>query len=190
MKCPYCNSSHINKNGIKYNKQRYICRNCNKTISEGTDNRIKRDIKQRELCLLLYSHNMSMRSIQSTINKFYNTNIAIRLIEKWIKSFKKLLELDINNKKEETKETKETEKTERIKEIKEIKEIEEIEKTKRIKETKEIEETERKDRPKTIEVLEMDELYSKYYDYKKNEQKELKYGLLLIENEIKLLHLR
>lgn len=172
MKCPYCNSSHINKNGIKYNKQRYICRNCNKTISEGTDNRIKRDIKQRELCLLLYSHNMSMRSIQSTINKFYNTNIAIRLIEKWIKSFKKLLELDINNKKEEIKETKETEKTERIKEIKEI------------------EETERKDRPKTIEVLEMDELYSKYYDYKKNEQKELKYGLLLIENEIKLLHLR
>ena len=172
MKCPYCNSSHINKNGIKYNKQRYICRNCNKTISEGTDNRIKRDIKQRELCLLLYSHNMSMRSIQSTINKFYNTNIAIRLIEKWIKSFKKLLELDINNKKEEIKET---EKTERIKEIKEIKEIEE---------------TERKDRPKTIEVLEMDELYSKYYDYKKNEQKELKYGLLLIENEIKLLHLR
>lgn len=172
MKCPYCNSSHINKNGIKYNKQRYICRNCNKTISEGTDNRIKRDIKQRELCLLLYSHNMSMRSIQSTINKFYNTNIAIRLIEKWIKSFKKLLELDINNKKEEIKETKETEKTERI------------------KETKEIEETERKDRPKTIEVLEMDELYSKYYDYKKNEQKELKYGLLLIENEIKLLHLR
>ena len=158
MKCPYCcNSSHINKNGIKYNKQRYICRNCNKTISEGTDNRIKRDIKQRELCLLLYSHNMSMRSIQSTINKFYNTNIAIRLIEKWIKSFKKLLELDINNKKEKTKE---------------------------------IEETERKDRPKTIEVLEMDELYSKYYDYKKNEQKELKYGLLLIENEIKLLHLR
>ena len=98
-----------------------------------------------------------MRSIQSTINKFYNTNIAIRLIEKWIKSFKKLLELDINNKKEKTKE---------------------------------IEETERKDRPKTIEVLEMDELYSKYYDYKKNEQKELKYGLLLIENEIKLLHLR
>lgn len=163
MKCPYCNSSHINKNGIKYNKQRYICRNCNKTISEGTDNRIKRDIKQRELCLLLYSHNMSMRSIQSTINKFYNTNIAIRLIEKWIKSFKKLLELDINNKKEKIKEIEETEETE---------------------------ETERKDRPKTIEVLEMDELYSKYYDYKKNEQKELKYGLLLIENEIKLLHLR
>lgn len=97
MKCPYCGSIHVNKNGRKYNKQRYICRDCKKTISEGSDDRIKRDIKQRELCLLLYTHNMSMRSIQSTINKFYNTNIAIRLIEKWIKSFVKLLKMDIDN---------------------------------------------------------------------------------------------
>lgn len=154
MKCPYCGSIHVNKNGRKYNKQRYICRDCKKTISEGSDDRIKRDIKQRELCLLLYTHNMSMRSIQSTINKFYNTNIAIRLIEKWIKSFVKLLKMDIDNNNNNTN----------------IK----------IKE----------DKPKKIEILEMDELYSKYYDSKKNEQKELKYGLLLIDNQIKLLVLR
>jgi hypothetical protein len=35
----------------------------------------------------------------------------------------------------------------------------------------------------------MDELYSKYYDNKKKEQKESKYGLLWIGEEIKLLPL-
>ena len=41
-----------------------------------------------------------------------------------------------------------------------------------------------------IDILEMDELYSYYYDLKKKEKKELKYGLLLIGEEIKLLHMK
>ena len=36
----------------------------------------------------------------------------------------------------------------------------------------------------------MDELYSYNYDLKKKEKKELKYGLLLIGEEIKLLHMK
>jgi hypothetical protein len=49
-----------------------------------------------------------------------------------------------------------------------------------------------KERARTIEVLELDELYSKYYDIKKkkNEQKGSKYGLLLTESEVKLLHIK
>ena len=36
----------------------------------------------------------------------------------------------------------------------------------------------------------MDELYSYYYDLKRKEKKELEYGLLLIGEEIKLLHMK
>ena len=47
---------------------------------------------------------------------------------------------------------------------------------------------------KKIDILEMDELYSYYCDIrkerKKNEEKESKYGLLLTETEIKLLHIK
>ena len=47
---------------------------------------------------------------------------------------------------------------------------------------------------KKIDILEMDETYSYYCDIrkerKKNEEKESKYGLLLTETEIKLLHIK
>ena len=44
-------------------------------------------------------------------------------------------------------------------------------------------------KPKTIEVLELDELYTYFYDLKKNKEKNVKYGLLLIGTKVKLLHL-
>lgn len=103
--CKHCNSDHVIKVGKKgkYNKQIYYCKECKKYFSEGKDNRIKRDIKQRELALLLYSHNTSMRSIQNIINLYFNTNISIRLIEKWINTAAKLLNNDINNLKQKQK---------------------------------------------------------------------------------------
>ena len=148
VKCKYCNKDfNIIKKGIikKSNKKVYYCKNCKKYFSIGKDNRIKRDNKERELALLLYIHNSSLRSIQNIIEKFYNTKISFRLIEKWIKSFKRMLNIDVGN---------------------------------------------RKDKNKKIDILEMDELWSYYYDLKKKEEKESKYGLLLIGEEIKLLHLK
>ena len=51
-------------------------------------------------------------------------------------------------------------------------------------------EEEKKDKkPETIEVLEIDELYSYLYDFKKNKRFMSKYGLLWIEEKIKLLRL-
>ncbi|HSQ97383.1 MAG TPA: hypothetical protein VLL98_01545 [Rickettsiales bacterium] len=93
--CPYCGNEITYKNGKKYNKQRYLCPKCNKSFSL-TDNRIKRDNRERELALLLYGRNSSMRSIQNIIEKFFDTKISIRLIEKWIKSFVKALQFDVN----------------------------------------------------------------------------------------------
>jgi predicted RNA-binding Zn-ribbon protein involved in translation (DUF1610 family) len=76
VKCPYCGSIHAVKNGKKRNRQRYLCRDCKKSFCLA-DRRIKRNIKERELCLLLYSHNMSLRSIQSVIKKFFGADITL-----------------------------------------------------------------------------------------------------------------
>ena len=83
IKCKYCGRTHnIIKKGVKgkYKKQIYYCKNCKKYFSLGKDKRIKRDEKLKELAILLYSHNSSLRSIQSIIEKFYNTKISFRLI--------------------------------------------------------------------------------------------------------------
>ncbi|MDR2760877.1 MAG: hypothetical protein LBB09_03465 [Rickettsiales bacterium] len=95
----YCNSIHIVKYGVNYGKQRYRCKDCGKFFSED-DNRIKRDIKQRELALILYINNSSLRSIQRVLECFFDTKISMRLIEKWNKSFTKLLNYDIRRQKQ------------------------------------------------------------------------------------------
>ena len=174
IKCPYCNSKRINKNGNKYNKQRYICNNCNKSFS-FSDKRIKRSNKERELALLLYVSNSSIRSIQNVINKFFNTNIAYNVLDNWIKTYKKQLKIDIDKKIDNNKEDKE-------KDIKRDKEDKELNKYKK--------DNKNNNKKKTIDILEMDELWSYYYDLKKKEEKESKYGLLLIGTEIKLLHIK
>jgi transposase-like protein len=94
-----CGSVHIKRNGNKHNKQRYYCKDCKKTFSES-DNRIKRDLKQRELALILYINNSSLRSIQRVLECFFDTKISMRLIEKWNKSFTKLLNYDIHRQKQ------------------------------------------------------------------------------------------
>lgn len=151
MNCIHCNSEKVNKNGNKYNKQRYICLNCKKSFSLS-DSRVKRSNKQRELALLLYSNNMSIRSIQKTINLYFDTKIAYSVVDNWLKTNANQLRNEIENK--ENKENKENNK------------------------------------PKTIEIIELDELYTYFYDIKKNKENIVKYGLLLIDNTIKLLHIK
>jgi hypothetical protein len=86
-----------------------------------------------------------MRSIQSVIEKFFNTKISFSLLQKWIKSFSGFLSQDLGRRE--------------------------------------------KEKPRTIEILEVDELYSSFWDLKKNEENMSKYGLLLIGEDVKLLHL-
>ena len=37
MKCHYCHSERLSKNGHRYNKQRYLCKDCGKQFLERTD---------------------------------------------------------------------------------------------------------------------------------------------------------
>ncbi|MDR2777197.1 MAG: hypothetical protein LBB24_00265, partial [Rickettsiales bacterium] len=146
MKCKYCLGERVKCNGKKYGKQRYYCNDCHRSFSLD-DARVKRDFNQKIICLILYVHNVSLRSIQRTIELYFNTTISFGLIGKWIGSASKLLWFDTER--------------EKIKE-----------------------------KPKTIEILELDELYSYFYNIKKNKGNRSKYGLLLIEEEVRLLHLK
>lgn len=87
--CKYCDSNIIIKKGIKYNKQCFYCRGCKRYFTEGKDNRIKRNVRQKELAITLHLYDNSMRSVQHAINLLYDTKISISSIFKWIKSFKK-----------------------------------------------------------------------------------------------------
>jgi transposase-like protein len=93
-KCKFCSSENTIKKGVRYGKQSYRCKDCGRYFVMG-DRRLKRDPKQKELCLILYCSGSSMRSIQSTIEKFFDTKISFRLIEEWIKSFVKSLKQEL-----------------------------------------------------------------------------------------------
>ncbi len=112
-KCLYCGSMRIVKNGTKYGKQRYICKDCKKSFCL-IDSRIKRDIKEKELCLLLHNYNLSLRSIQNVIEKLFNTKISFSLIQKWIKSLNELLKLDFSKNDNSGKDNKNNGKTKKV----------------------------------------------------------------------------
>ena len=54
LKCKYCNSNNINKIGKQNNKQRYLCRNCERTFILEQDKRYKLDKKNCWLEMTLY----------------------------------------------------------------------------------------------------------------------------------------
>ena len=105
LKCKYCNSDTISKIGHSSynNKQRYKCNNCNKTWTEGQDNRIKHDIIERKICILNYLNGMSMRGIQKVLSVMYNKNIHIQNIAHWIKNADKILKEEIEQRQNEVK---------------------------------------------------------------------------------------
>ena len=98
IKCKYCNSSKVVKNGTQMNKQRYKCRECNKTFILEKDNRIKHSIEERRLCLTLYLNGATMKGIQKVINTQFNTKIHIQNIVHWIKNANKILEEELRDK--------------------------------------------------------------------------------------------
>jgi transposase-like protein len=90
--CKHCGGSRLNKNGRQGGKQRYLCRDCNRTFREGKDNRVK-EIDERMLRVLKhYRENMGIRSIGRT-EGIHNTTVL-----SWLRKMGKILK----NKLEET----------------------------------------------------------------------------------------
>ncbi|MEN9518949.1 MAG: hypothetical protein RLZZ381_1537 [Cyanobacteriota bacterium] len=74
MICPHCQSDKIAKNGRQKNKQRYICKGCDRQFS---DRYVERGypLKIRQQCLDLHQQGISFREIERRTGVSHNTVI-------------------------------------------------------------------------------------------------------------------
>ena len=96
IKCRYCGSVYCIKHGkTSTNKERYLCKNCNRNFSLN-DNRIKQPIKHiLLLALILLTKNISKRNIQKTLQEVFKIKLSYSVLDRWFKTFEYLLD---NNK--------------------------------------------------------------------------------------------
>jgi transposase-like protein len=74
MKCPFCHSEHLSKNGHKDGKQRYLCKDCGKQFPEAYKPKgYSKEIRQK--CLILHSQGMKFREIERQTGVSHNTVI-------------------------------------------------------------------------------------------------------------------
>jgi transposase-like protein len=74
MKCPHCDSQRLSKNGHRYGKQRYICKDCGKQFLESYSPKGYGD-KIKQQCLQLYSDGVGFREIERQTGVSHNTVI-------------------------------------------------------------------------------------------------------------------
>ena len=85
-KCKFCHSSNLVKYGFtSLDKQKYLCKDCNKVISQG-DKRAKYSNEAKLKVLRMYLEGMGIRSIERL------ENIPNPLIIKWIRQFGQIVE--------------------------------------------------------------------------------------------------
>lgn len=90
IQCPYCSSIKIIKNGFRDNKQRYICKECNKSFVQCTKTiteRSKIDLEKWELFIECMCNQMSIRKAAQICGIHRNTAFLWKKkIENCIKS--------------------------------------------------------------------------------------------------------
>jgi transposase-like protein len=107
IKCRYCGCTECVKHGKMNNKTRYLCKNCGRNFTLN-DGRIKHDVKEIELALLLYNNNVSLRGIQNILSMYFTKKIPFSVIKKWINNIAGRLDYyRINIEKNENKKEKE-----------------------------------------------------------------------------------
>ena len=82
--CKHCGSASLVKNGYVQGKQRYLCKDCNKTFREG-DNRERYSAEQKIRVIKLYTEGMGLRAIERL------EGISVALLIHWIRNFSKII---------------------------------------------------------------------------------------------------
>ncbi len=100
MKCPYCGSFHIVKDGVRKNKngkrQRYKCKECGKRFVLDPIKGHKANGKLIALSMDLYFKGLSYRKIADTIYQFYGIKIHHDTIRRWISKFMNKINEHVN----------------------------------------------------------------------------------------------
>jgi AcrR family transcriptional regulator len=74
MICPHCHSRRLSKNGHRYGKQRYLCKDCGKQFLESYSPKgYDENVKQQ--CLDLYNQGIGYREIERQTGVSHNTVI-------------------------------------------------------------------------------------------------------------------
>lgn len=82
--CKNCGSAKLVKDGLVKNKQRYLCKECGKTLRIG-DDREKYSLEQRIRFIKLYTEGMGLRAISRT------EKISAPLLVHWVRTFTKMI---------------------------------------------------------------------------------------------------
>lgn len=89
ISCKHCKSLSFVKNGFVFGKQRYKCKECNKTFIDG-DGREKYDDEKRFKVISMYLEGVGIRSIERL------ENVSNVLVIKWIRKFSKIIKNKLN----------------------------------------------------------------------------------------------
>lgn len=89
IKCVFCGSENVVKNGNRrcrtQNKQRYMCKSCNKSFIDDMEfSKIKGTPQIVTLSLDLYFKGISLRQIQDHLKQIYEFKVHHETVRRWI----------------------------------------------------------------------------------------------------------
>ena len=92
MICKYCQSNDVVKNGMKGEKQRYLCNDCGHKFIEGSDfPRMRTESRIISSSIDFYFEGLSVRKIQNQIEKLYGVSVSQVTVWKWIMKYSSLV---------------------------------------------------------------------------------------------------
>jgi len=91
MDCKYCQSTNIVKHGKVGNKQRYLCKECGHKFIEGSDfPKMRTESRIISSSVDLYFEGLSVRKIQTQIEKLYGVHVSQMTVWKWVMKYSEL----------------------------------------------------------------------------------------------------
>ena len=92
MKCKYCQSTKVVKHGKANGKQRYLCKECRHKFIEGSDfPRMRTKSRIISTSIDPYFEGLSVRKVQTQVEKLYGVSVSQVTICKWIKKYSDLV---------------------------------------------------------------------------------------------------
>ena len=92
MECKYCQSTRLVKHGKANGKHRYLCKECEHKFIEGSDfPRMRTKSRIISTSIDLYFEGLSVRKIQTQVEKLYDISVSQVTIWKWIKKYSDLV---------------------------------------------------------------------------------------------------
>ena len=176
IKCKSCNSTSLVKNGIVLGKQRYKCKSCHYKTRVG-DARVKHDDNKKNMAIIMYLNNSGIRAIARVLKT--SPALVLYWIKRYAKNFIDTLESKklskVNDTKSSARDNKLSARDNKLS-------------ARDNKSSAQGNKSSAQDKKLSQEpdIIEMDEIFT----YIKKKQIQSEFGLLILDGNIVLLHLR